>query len=455
MYNHKFQNIQGLRAISVIAVIFFHYEINYFTGGYLGVDIFFVISGYLMSLILDVKIDKENILNFYIKRIKRILPALVFIILFCLILGFFLLGTASYERLGKSSIFSALFLSNFFFWREWGYFDLSSLNKPLLHTWSLSVEMQFYFVFPIILFILKNLFKKIDIVFKLIFLFVISILVTEIFVESKKIATFYLMPFRLSEFLIGAIGYHFEKKYNNRIDNIYIFLVSLILILFCFYFFNKNTNFPGFNSILPCLLAIVLILNKNNNLTNKILKNNLFIFLGNISYSLYLVHWPIYVFYRFFKFREIFFYEKVILIFVSILFAYLINRYIENIYRSKEKINKANYFSAISFLTLFTIAVSIISYNGLDFRMKKETIKLDKENLKIFKIDNKELSVNKCFYNSNNKNVDLNLIGDSHAVMYADALIDLAKRNQMNFCITTLFLDCNYFSSKKIKVIID
>ena len=206
-----------------------------------------------MSLILDVKIDKENILNFYIKRIKRILPALVFIILFCLILGFFLLGTASYERLGKSSIFSALFLSNFFFWREWGYFDLSSLNKPLLHTWSLSVEMQFYFVFPIILFILKNLFKKIDIVFKLIFLFVISILVTEIFVESKKIATFYLMPFRLSEFLIGAIGYHFEKKYNNRIDNIYIFLVSLILILFCFYFFNKNTNFPGFNSILPCL----------------------------------------------------------------------------------------------------------------------------------------------------------------------------------------------------------
>ena len=89
MYNHKFQNIQGLRAISVIAVIFFHYEINYFTGGYLGVDIFFVISGYLMSLILDVKIDKENILNFYIKRIKRILPALVFIILFCLILGFF------------------------------------------------------------------------------------------------------------------------------------------------------------------------------------------------------------------------------------------------------------------------------------------------------------------------------------------------------------------------------
>ena len=157
------------------------------------------------------------------------------------------------------------------------------------------------------------------------------------------------------------------------------------------------------------------------------------------------------MFYRFFKFREIFFYEKVILIFVSILFAYLINRYIENIYRSKEKINKANYFSAISFLTLFTIAVSIISYNGLDFRMKIETIKLDKENLKIFKIDNKELSVNKCFYNSNNKNVDLNLIGDSHAVMYADALINLAKRNQMNFCITTLFLDCNYFSSKKNK----
>ena len=153
MANNKFQNIQGLRAISVISVIFFHYEINYFKGGYLGVDIFFVISGYLMSLILDVKIDKKNIVNFYVKRIKRILPALIFIILIILIIGFFLLGTASYERLGKSSISSLLFLSNFFFWREWGYFDLNSLNKPLLHTWSLSVEMQFYLIFPVILFV--------------------------------------------------------------------------------------------------------------------------------------------------------------------------------------------------------------------------------------------------------------------------------------------------------------
>lgn len=452
MYNHKFQNIQGLRAISVIAVIFFHYEINYFTGGYLGVDIFFVISGYLMSLILDVKISRKNIFNFYIKRIKRILPALVFIILVCLILGFFLLSTESYERLSRSSIFSSLFLSNFFFWREWGYFDLTSLNKPLLHTWSLSVEMQFYFVFPIILLVLNNLFKKIDIFFKLFFLFIILILVTEIFVESKKIATFYLMPFRLSEFLIGAIGYNFEKKYNNKIDNIYIFFLSLLLIVFCFYFFDKNINFPGLNSILPCFLAIVLILNKNNNLTNKILKNKLLIFLGNISYSLYLVHWPIYVFYRFFKFREIFFYEKVILIFISILFAYLIHRYIENIYRGKKKTDSLNYFSAISFLALFIITVSVISYNGLDFRMIKETIKIDTENQKIFKMDNNELSVNKCFYNSNNKNIDLNLIGDSHALMYADALIDLAKRKQINLCITTLFLDCNYFSSKKNKV---
>ena len=212
MANNKFQNIQGLRAISVISVIFFHYEINYFKGGYLGVDIFFVISGYLMSLILDVKIDKKNIVNFYIKRIKRILPALIFIILITLIFGFFLLGAANYERLGKSSISSLLFLSNFFFWREWGYFDLNSLSKPLLHTWSLSVEMQFYLIFPVILFVLSNIFKKIKIIFKLIFLFIVAILITEAFVETKKIATFYLMPFRLSEFLMGSIGYYYEKS---------------------------------------------------------------------------------------------------------------------------------------------------------------------------------------------------------------------------------------------------
>ena len=455
MANNKFQNIQGLRAISVISVIFFHYEINYFKGGYLGVDIFFVISGYLMSLILDVKIDKKNIVNFYIKRIKRILPALIFIILITLIFGFFLLGTANYERLGKSSISSLLFLSNFFFWREWGYFDLNSLSKPLLHTWSLSVEMQFYFIFPVILFVLNNIFKKIEIIFKLIFLFSIAILITEIFVETKKVATFYLMPFRLSEFLIGSIGYYCEKKYNNKLNNSYIFIFALIIILICFLNFDKDTRFPGISSFLPCFMAIIIILNKDNYLANKILKNNFLIFLGNISYSLYLVHWPVYVFYRLFKFREIYIYEKILLVLISILFSYLVNKYVENIYRQKKNFNIANHLNVYSFLTIIFFSVSVIYFNGLSFRMNNEVSKnKDLETQKVFLVDKDKLTFNKCYYNSSNKNIDLNLVGDSHAMMYANALIELAENNNLNICITNILLDCNVFQGSENRIFI-
>ena len=455
MANNKFQNIQGLRAISVISVIFFHYEINYFKGGYLGVDIFFVISGYLMSLILDVKIDKKNIVNFYIKRIKRILPALIFIILITLIFGFFLLGTANYERLGKSSISSLLFLSNFFFWREWGYFDLNSLSKPLLHTWSLSVEMQFYFIFPVILFVLNNIFKKIEIIFKLIFLFSIAILITEIFVETKKVATFYLMPFRLSEFLIGSIGYYCEKKYNNKLNNSYIFIFALIIILICFLNFDKDTRFPGISSFLPCFMAIIIILNKDNYLANKILKSNFLIFLGNISYSLYLVHWPVYVFYRLFKFREIYIYEKILLVLISILFSYLVNKYVENIYRQKKNFNIANHLNVYSFLTIIFFSVSVIYFNGLSFRMNNEVSKnKDLETQKVFLVDKDKLTFNKCYYNSSNKNIDLNLVGDSHAMMYANALIELAENNNLNICITNILLDCNVFQGSENRIFI-
>ena len=139
------REIDGIRALAVLSVILYHTQITLFggfqpfSGGFLGVDIFFVISGYLMTLILDKKIDLDNILTFYLKRARRLLPALLIVIVFSLISGFLLMSGESFERLGKTSLASIFFVSNFFFWREWGYFDLYSLNKPLLHTCSLSL----------------------------------------------------------------------------------------------------------------------------------------------------------------------------------------------------------------------------------------------------------------------------------------------------------------------------
>ena len=300
-----FYNIQGLRGLAVISVIFFHYGFEYFQGGFLGVDIFFVISGYLMSLILDKKISYKTLLNFYLKRLKRVLPALIFIVFISLLLGFLLISENSYERLGKTSLSSIFFTSNFYYWREWGYFDLNSLNKPLLHTWSLSVEMQFYLIFPILLLSIKFFFKKINIIYKLIFIIISFTFFTELIIEEKKIASFYLMPFRLSEFLIGSIGYYYEKNYKTlKINKNYVFILSLGLLLFFILYYDKNIKFPGLNSLLPCIITLILILNKENYLSKKILQNKILLFIGNISYSLYLIHWPLFIYYRFYTFKE-------------------------------------------------------------------------------------------------------------------------------------------------------
>ena len=152
--NKIFHNIQGLRAVAVISVILFHYQIQYFEGGFLGVDIFFVISGYLMTLLLDKELNHKSILEFYFRRIKRLLPALIFVVFISLILGFFIDFRGKSRELERQpfhqfSLFQIFFFLSFF-WREWGYFDLYSLNKPLLHTWSLSLEMQFYIAFDFI-----------------------------------------------------------------------------------------------------------------------------------------------------------------------------------------------------------------------------------------------------------------------------------------------------------------
>ncbi len=449
-----FYNIQGLRGLAVISVIFFHYGFEYFQGGFLGVDIFFVISGYLMSLILDKKISYKTLLNFYLKRLKRILPALIFVVFISLLLGFLLISESSYERLGKTSLSSIFFTSNFYYWREWGYFDLNSLNKPLLHTWSLSVEMQFYLLFPILLLSINFFFKKINIIYKLIFIIISFTFFTELIIEEKKIASFYLMPFRLSEFLIGSIGYYYEKNYKTlKINKNYVFILSLGLLLFCILYYDKNIKFPGLNSLLPCIITLILILNKENYLSKKILQNKILLFIGNISYSLYLIHWPLFIYYRFYTFKEPSNAEKFLLIILSIIFAYLINKYIENVFKKKNN-QKNNFFYSFSYVVIAIFSISVIFNNGYDFRIKNKKNLYNNNEVKNFINDdlNKEkLFYKKCVINSNSKDIDFIFLGDSHAVMYAPGILEFSKKNKKNFCFVSLLVTCNFFGGHSNK----
>lgn len=447
-----FYNIQGLRAIAVISVIFFHYQVSYFDGGFLGVDIFFVISGYLMTLILDKKIDLDNILTFYLKRARRLLPALLIVIVFSLISGFLLMSGESFERLGKTSLASIFFVSNFFFWREWGYFDLYSLNKPLLHTWSLSLEMQFYFLFPLLLVLINLFIKKIKIIYKLSFLFIIFIIFTELFLESKSVATFYLLPFRISEFLLGAIGYHFEKQNKSKLfHNNQFFLACFAILVFFIFYYDKEIRFPGLSTVIPCLVTMLLILNKKSYLSKIIFENKFTLFIGNISYSLFLVHWPVFVFFRFYKFNEPSSLEKIYLLIVSIILAYFLNRYVENYFKKNISI-KNNYKFIFSFLIVFIFSISVISNNGFNFRIKdniEEKVKIENWNFNFFKdLDKKNFFYKKCIINSNKKNFDFILFGDSHAHMYANAFVNYSKKNNKNFCLVDLIVECNFFQDQ-------
>lgn len=444
-------NIHALRGLAVISVMLFHYRFEYFKGGFLGVDIFFVISGYLMSLLLDEKINYKIILKFYLKRLKRLLPALIFVLFISLLLGFLLMSDVSFARLGKTTLSSIFFTSNIYFWREWSYFDISSLNKPLLHTWSLSLEMQFYLLFPIFLVSIKFLKKQINIIYKLLFITILLIFLTELVINEKKVATFYLLPFRFSEFLIGSIGYYYQKNYRTlKLNNNFIFIISFGFLLFLItYYYDFNTKFPGLNSLLPCVATLILILHKENNLSKKLLQNRVFLFFGNISYSLYLIHWPVYVFYRFYIFREPSNFEKFSLVIFSIIFAYLISRYIENILRKKID-KKSNYFLSFSFVVIAICSILVFINNGYDFRIKnkKEFYDNSLTTFNFFKDSNKEkLFYKKCYTNSQSTNTDFIIYGDSHAEMYSLGVIEFAKKNNKNFCFVGMVVSCNLFKN--------
>jgi peptidoglycan/LPS O-acetylase OafA/YrhL len=199
-------DIDGLRAVAVVPVVLFHAGSSIFRGGYIGVDVFFVISGYLITSVIKTEINSKtfSIAAFYQRRIRRIFPALVVVILFCLVAGFVLLTPADYLSLGKSAIATAFFVSNIFFWQQSNYFDTPATEKPLLHTWSLSIEEQFYLFYPWFIIFCSRFsqqFRNLTILIVCLLSFAASAML----VYVKPSATFYLGPTRAWELLFGGL----------------------------------------------------------------------------------------------------------------------------------------------------------------------------------------------------------------------------------------------------------
>lgn len=289
------KDIDGLRAIAVIAVILYHLDFYLVPGGFLGVDIFFVISGYLItqSIRADIHGNKFTIANFYIKRIRRIIPALFFIVLATIILSLYILPKSELDEFAKSVISVGTFTSNIFFWRHIDYFSVAAELKPLLHTWSLGIEEQYYIVFPIFMLLTKNSPDK-QIKFWITILLVASFIVhVSPIGTNHPAANFYLPYTRFWELLIGSLlalsvnNIRFSKAYTNAIS-----LLGLTFILFSIAY---DTGFPGTNALFATIGTALVIYAGNGqiNFLTIALSNNYIRYIGLISYSLYLWHWPI------------------------------------------------------------------------------------------------------------------------------------------------------------------
>lgn len=294
-------DIQGLRAIAVISVLIFHADPSWMPGGFIGVDIFFVISGYLItSIILKNHFEGNfSFLDFYRKRIRRIFPALFVVLFFCLCVGYFYLPPKELKELSASSLSTVFFFSNILFWKTTGYFDGAAELKPLLHTWSLSVEEQFYIFYPLALALyLKRGFSRLPIV--LLALLICSLVFSEVLLSRYKSAAYFLTPSRAYELLIGAIlATRWLKPVGVRVAH-GLSVIGLVAISVPLFLYDSTTSFPGVSALLPCLgVALIIYAGQEyKTIGGKLISNNVFGFFGKISYSLYLWHWVLFSFYR-------------------------------------------------------------------------------------------------------------------------------------------------------------
>ena len=321
---NKNYEIEFLRAVSVLFVVFFHFNLFNLDGGFVGVDIFFVISGYLITSII---LQKRNfdLYKFYLKRLRRLLPIILFTVLISIVVGLFILSPIHLNRLITSSLFSIFGTSNFFFFSEAGYFDHEKLFKPLLHTWSLAVEIQFYLIWPLIILLTKNLFKS-KIFYVLILIFIFSILLSTLY-SSRTDSFFYFTVFRIYEFVIGSLLFFLIPKTCPKKSLIYFFL-GLSIIFFSAFFFNSNFSFPGAYALVPCFGAALIIYSRFSDTKNfgKYLKSNSIQFLGSKSYTIYMLHWPFLIFYSYQKMGSISYLEKN---FFNYIYNYLFKLYLQ------------------------------------------------------------------------------------------------------------------------------
>lgn len=349
-----------MRAIAVLSVVLYHYGAP-IQGGFTGVDVFFVISGFLIGGILlreHRATGRIDIFAFYIRRFRRLAPAFFAMLFVTMAIGWLILLPFEYREFAKSAIATTVYLSNVLFFRSAGYFDTASEEKPLLHTWSLAVEEQFYIVLPLLF--LGLAWARRSFLATLVLLWIISLLACVLLTPSYPTAAFFLFPFRAWELLSGVLlAIFFAERSSAPTLHASVSLIGLLSICLGFLIIPAGAYFPGYFALLPVVGTVLLLLNGNaNNVVNTALSGKLATFFGRISYSLYLWHWPILVLALYLRGDELGLFELSLWLLISILIATLSWRYIETPVRQNTRISGRKIFLGTAALSVLALAAS-------------------------------------------------------------------------------------------------
>lgn len=429
-------DINGLRAIAVIAVVLFHFKLQGFSGGFVGVDIFFVISGYLMTGIIIKGIEsssskKFNIFEFYMARARRIIPALLILCLILLVVGWFLITPDDYVKLAREADRALLFISNNHYYKNSGYFDTDSHERLLLHTWSLSIEWQFYILYPLVLLLLSKMgFKSLPYT---IFALLIASFAWSVYKSyADPSSAFYLLPSRAWEMMLGGIVFYLSRKYFLEKYKSKLFYLGLFLILVSIFAYDPLTRWPGSAALLPTIGTALIIFAAKNSL---LMSNSIVQRLGDWSYSIYLWHWPLAVVLVLMGIDE-FTWLSIVFVFLSILLGWLSFSLIENPLR-KYFSNQKKWITLIIIL----LALSVVLIPAEKIRKNKGYIErtpdsvyqvLSAENDRFYEMEkcHKKRKENDqdCIYGEGE--IGAIVMGDSHAMSFMVMVVDAYKAQE-------------------------
>ncbi len=413
-------DIEGLRGLAVLAVLAFHFQVPGFTGGFVGVDVFFVISGFVVTSMIAAKLDVGTFTfsDFYARRAKRILPALFTTIAATLVLGVLLLNTTHLSSLAASALASASGVPNIFFWRTSGYFSLDAEYIPLLHLWSIGVELQFYLLWPLVICAIHTRKPAIWIASICVASFMAGWLL-----DGRQSLVFYNTPFRIFEFAAGALLIYLPKWRGGR-SNI-LFAMALAALTFTVLRIGTDARFPTQSGLLPTAAAASLIYSGQSGIGLMTLANRPIRFLGRISYSLYLTHWPIVVFWLYAIYRPPTVLDWVLIASASVCAATVLHFTIENpLRRSRKHIIR----TALPAPVLALAAVAIMVFGGFPQRISDDIFSNATGGYE-------GCPYPQCAHPDSSNDIQLVVIGDSHARHLYAGLISYSETHDLGFAI--------------------